>query len=152
RLVFRSAHRFDHPALLPSDHLATAGATTVSVLAYQLHRLPPSDEPMLVTLTVGRDDLLRMLGAPRPPATLVATTVQRLTMILRTIAAKFPRAETLLTTVFDPTDGTGRLPDDTDVSREIEWIAEYNTEVRRLAAETPRTRLADVARHFEGHG
>src|SRR5690606_34707498 len=102
--------------------------------------------------TAGRDDLLRMLGAPRPPAALVETAASRLTLVLRTIATKFPRAETLLTTIFDPTDGSGRLPDDTDVSREVAWIADFNAEVRRLAAETPRTRLADVARHFAGHG
>lgn len=152
RLAFRSAHLLDHPGVFPSDHLATAGATTVSVLAYQLHRLETSDEPMLITLTAGRDDLLRMLGAPRPPASLVETSVSRLTLVLRTISEKFPRAETLITTVIDPTDGTGRMPDDADVSREVEWIGTFNSEVRRLAAETPRTRLADAALHFAGHG
>lgn len=154
-IAFDDAHVFNRPGRHPSDHHATAGATTVSVLAFQLHRIAPSDEPMLVTLTVGRDDTMRMLGAPRPPATLVATTTERLVRVLDTIAEKFPQAETIVTTVFDPTDGVGRLDladPESDVSRELQWLDAYNAEVRRLAAARPRVHLADAAVHFRGHG
>ncbi len=149
---FENAHRLDHPAAHPSDHHATAGSTTVSVLAYQLTRVETTADPVLVTLTVGRDDALRMLGAPRPPATLVATMSERLARVLAAIDARLPNADLLLTTVVDPTDGTGRLADDTDVAREVGWLEDYNGEVRRLAADRPRVRLADAHRHFLGHG
>lgn len=149
---FQNEHRLDHPAAHPTDHLATAGSTTVSVLAYQLTRVAPSLESTLVTLTVGRDDALRMLGAPRPPLTLVATMAERLARVVATIADKLPNARLLLTTVIDPTDGTGRLADDTDVAREVGWLEAYNDEVRRLAASSSGITLADAHRHFRGHG
>ncbi|HEX5830203.1 MAG TPA: hypothetical protein VFY16_04420, partial [Gemmatimonadaceae bacterium] len=50
-IAFRNRHQLDHPVGHPTDHYATDGATTVSVLAYQLHRVDPSDEPTLVTVT-----------------------------------------------------------------------------------------------------
>ncbi len=149
---FENEHWFDHPARHPTDHHATSGSTTVSVLAYQLTRVAASADRVLVTLTVGRDDALRMLGAPRPPATLVATITERAGRVLDTIRTKLPNADVLVTTVVDPTSGTGTLAPETDVSREVGWLEAYNEELRQLVAVTPGARLADAHRHFLGHG
>lgn len=153
-IAFHNRHAFDHPLEHPSDHLATDGATTVGVLAYQLHRVPPSPERLLVTVTAGRSDVFQMIGAPRPPATMVAGMLSRVERLIRTVREKLPRAVLLLTTAPDPSDGTGRLDDDTPFARESGWLAEYNAGLARLAAESDpgHVLLADAAGHFAGHG
>ena len=127
-IAFRNAHELDHPSAHPSDHYATDGATTVSVLAYQLSRVPESHEATLFTLSAGRDD------------------------VLRTARDKRPQSLVLLTTVLDPTDGHGWLNTDTDARRELQWLATYNDAIRSLAASAPGVLLADVHRAFHGHG
>ena len=49
--------------------------------------------------------------------------------------------------------GTGRLPGlDSDRRLPIEYLASFNQRVRVLARESGRILLADVHRHFHGHG
>ena len=149
---FRNEHGFDHPLRHPTDHYATDGATTVGVLAYQLHRVPPSEERALVTVTAGRSDVLQMLGAPKPPATMVEGMVSRMERLVRTVRERLPNALLVLTTAPDPTDGSGRLDEDTPFAREGGWLAEFNEGLRALAAGTTDVVIADAARHFAGHG
>ncbi|HEU4631467.1 MAG TPA: SGNH/GDSL hydrolase family protein [Gemmatimonadaceae bacterium] len=151
-IAFRNEHVLDHPARRPTDHHATDGATTVGVLAYQLHRVPASEERTLVTVTAGRNDILQMLGAPRPPATLVDGMVARMARLVTTVRDRLPNALLLLTTAPDPSDGTGLLDEDTPFEREAAWLAAFNEAVRALAAVHPHVRLADAADHFAGHG
>jgi lysophospholipase L1-like esterase len=149
---FRNEHALDHPARHPTDHYATDGATTVGVLAYQLHRVPASDERTLVTVTAGRADVLQMIGAPRPPATMVQGMTSRLERLVRTVRERLPRATLVLTTAPDPSDGTGRLDEDTPFEREAGWLAAFNDAVRRMADPAAGVRVADAAAHFAGHG
>jgi lysophospholipase L1-like esterase len=151
-IAFRNMHVLDHAPTKPTDHWATDGATTVGVLAYQLHRVPASDEPTLVTVTAGRADVLQMTGAPKPPPALVDGIAARLERLVRTVREKLPHATLLVTTAPDPSDGTGALDADTPFAREAGWIAEYNERLRALAAETPHAVLADAAAHFAGRG
>jgi lysophospholipase L1-like esterase len=151
-ILFRNEHALDHPVTRDSDHHATDGATTVGVLAYQLHRVPPSDARTLVTVTAGRSDILQMLGAPRPPATLVEGMTTRMARLVTTVRDRLPNALLLLTTAPDPSDGTGLLDDETPFEREAAWLAAFNLAVRALAAEHAHVRLADAAAHFAGHG
>ena len=59
----------------------------------------------------------------------------------------------MLTTVYDPTDGTGLLPGlDTYGRLPLEHLDRFNDHVRETAAATPGVVLADVHRHFLGHG
>jgi hypothetical protein len=56
--------------------------------------------------------------------------------------------------VYDPTDGSGLLP---ELSARygrlpIEHLHRFNDHVRRVAGRTSGSRLADVHRHFLGHG
>ncbi len=153
-IAFRNQHAFDHPTGHPTDHLATDGATTVGVLAYQLHRVPPSEERLLVTVTAGRNDVFQMMGAPAPPATLVDGMLARAERLVRTVRERLPNAVLLLTTAPDPSDGLGQLDDDTPFEREAGWLAAYNSGLAGLvgAAASSHVLLADAAAHFAGHG
>ena len=149
---FRNAHTLDHPAQHPTDHYATNGATTVGVLAYQLHRVPASEERTLVTVTAGRSDVLQMMGAPKPPPTMVEGMAARIERLVRTARQRLPNSLLVLTTAPDPSDGTGRLDDDTPFEREAIWLAEFNAALRALAEPAAGVHVADAAAHFAGHG
>jgi hypothetical protein len=59
----------------------------------------------------------------------------------------------VLTTVYDPTDGTGRLPGMEGYGRlPLEYLDQFNDHVRETARTTTEAVLADVHRHFLGHG
>lgn len=151
-IAFRNRHTLDHPAAHPTDHYATNGATTVGVLAYQLGRVPPSEERVLVTVTAGRSDVLQMLGAPKPPPTMVEGMLSRMERLVRMVRDRLPNALLVLTTAPDPSESPARLDEDTPFEREARWLAEYNEGVRAIATAHPFTRLADAAAHFAGHG
>jgi hypothetical protein len=59
-----------------------------------------------------------------------------------------------VTTVYDPTDGSGVLPgvSTAAVPLPMELLDRFNAAVARLARDHPRALLADVHRHFLGHG
>ncbi|HEY0969548.1 MAG TPA: SGNH/GDSL hydrolase family protein [Gemmatimonadales bacterium] len=151
-ITFRNEHGFDHPLRHPTDHYATDGATTVGVLAYQLHRVPASAERVLLTVTAGRSDVFQMLGAPKPPPTMVEGMLSRMERLVRTVRDRLPNALLLVTTAPDPTDGSGMLDEETPFAREADWLSVFNEGLRRLASESPGVVLADAARHFAGHG
>ena len=59
----------------------------------------------------------------------------------------------MLTTVYDPTDGTGRLPGLESAGRlPLEYLDRFNRTVRDLAGASDGVLMADVHRHFLGHG
>ena len=141
-LTFTPSLRFD-------DETAD-GATTHNLLM-QVERIHRSDEPTLVTITAGGNDLLGFLG------TNIASPAREIAGRLRAAVARVlelrPNTTMLLGTVYDPSDGTKRLPGfPRPLEREAAWLDEYNDLVRRLASSDPRLRLADIHRHFLGHG
>jgi lysophospholipase L1-like esterase len=149
-IEFRNAHDLSAPLrATATDNFATDGATTAHVLAYQLPRMASSDESTLVTLTAGGNDLLEYVGAADPPERLVVDIVARTRRIVDRVLEKRPNSMILLSTVYDPSDGTNDLgwgP----LDREARWLAEYNANVRAMAAR--RVCLADLHRHFMSHG
>ena len=151
-LRFRNGHDLGAPAGGETDNLTSDGATTDDVRAYQLPRVAPSDEPTLVTLTVGGNDMLRVLHRDPPPRNLVAGMTSRLRRILRDIKARRPNSLVLVTNVYDPSDGTNHLGDGRRLDEAARWLADYNLQLRVAVAETEGTRLADIHRHFLGHG
>ncbi|HEX8407921.1 MAG TPA: SGNH/GDSL hydrolase family protein [Thermoanaerobaculia bacterium] len=132
------------------DDLTSDGATTQSLLR-QVERIERSDEPTLVTITAGGNDLLGHIGSPGPsPAPEIAARLR--TAVARVLELR-PNAVILIGTVYDPSDGTNRLPGYTrTLDREAEWLAEYNDLLRRFVTTDRRLRLADIHRHFLGHG
>ncbi len=136
-------------------NLTEDGAMIDDVLTEELARLGhDSDDPrILVTLTAGGNDLLDALVAGRPLDRAVERIERRYTELVATLREELPRAALLLTTVYDPTDGTGRLPGLESLGRlPLEYLDRFNRHVRGTVDRTPRTVLADVYRHFLGHG
>lgn len=134
------------------------GATIGHTTTLQLPRVPAEvrESATVVTLTAGGNDLLG--GLLDGIAGLHDTTRDAITAyeeLVRSVLDSFPSATILLTTVYDPTDGTGILPgvsDQLGAALPMEHLDTFNDAIRRLAAETPRAALADVHRHFLGHG
>jgi hypothetical protein len=98
-----------------------------------------------------------MLGAfwSAPSRRHVADAIEQIadefeSLVLR-ISTAAPGALLILNTVYDPTDGTGRLSETSEVLP-IEYLPLFNDRVRDLALATPSAVLADVHRHFLGHG
>ncbi|HYC89639.1 MAG TPA: SGNH/GDSL hydrolase family protein [Thermoanaerobaculia bacterium] len=128
--------------------LTADGATTVSLLR-QVEQIKPSDEATLVTITAGGNDLLGVIGSTASPVPEIAGRLKA--AVLRVLELR-PNATVIVGTVYDPSNGTKRLPGYArELKREAEWLDEYNDFVRTLVKSDKRLRLADIHRHFLGH-
>jgi lysophospholipase L1-like esterase len=139
------------------ENLATDGATIGEVFGEQLQRLEDSDERMLITLTVGGNDLLSAFGnRPRRELLLkiAADVGEAYDFLVDLLRGRFPDATIIVTTVYDPSDGTGRIPGvyDAGPALPLDVLDRLNDHIRALALGTPRMLLADAHRHFLGHG
>ena len=138
-------------------NLCIDGATIGDVFGEQLPDLEPSEAPTLITLTVGGNDLLSAFASHRRKpimASIVRDITQAYELLVTELARLRPGAEILVTTVYDPSDGTGRMPgvfEDAGVLP-LEHLDTLNDHIRALAERTPAVRLADVHAHFLGHG
>jgi lysophospholipase L1-like esterase len=138
-------------------NLATDGATIGEVFGEQLPQLDDTDERLLITLTVGGNDLLSAFGnRPRKEllAKIAADVAEAYDFLIDLLRGRFPQAITLVTTVYDPSDGTARVPGVFDDVPELPMhvLDQLNEHIRTLARGTPNVLLADVHRHFLGHG
>jgi lysophospholipase L1-like esterase len=136
-------------------NLAEDGAMIDDITTEELARLgQDSDDPeILLTLTAGGNDLLDALVARRPLDKAVGRITRHYTELVESIREELSRATLVLTTVYDPTDGTGTLPGLEAYGRlPLEYLRQFNDHVREMARVTPRALLADVHRHFLGHG
>jgi lysophospholipase L1-like esterase len=136
-------------------NLTEDGAMIDDVLTEELARLGhDSDDPrILVTLTAGGNDLLDALVSRRPLDAAVERIRRRYGELVATLREELQRATLVLSTVYDPTDGTGRLPGfDWLGQLPLEHLDRFNAQVRDTARQVPGTVLADVYRHFLGHG
>ena len=136
-------------------NLAEDGAMIDDVTTEELARLGrDSDDPdMLLTLTAGGNDLLDALAADRQLDKAVRQILRHYTDLVESVRDELSRATLVLTTVYDPTDGTGRLPGlEAYGPLPLEYLRQFNDHVRETARTTPGTALADVHRHFLGHG
>ena len=138
-------------------NLAADGATIGEVFSEQLPDLPASEEAALVTLTIGGNDLLLAFGGHRGRGSLLAAivrdTIQAYDLLVGEIRRTLPNSTLVLTTVYDPSDGTGRIPGVYDsATLPLAHLDTFNAHVRATAARTPGARLADVYASFLGHG
>jgi lysophospholipase L1-like esterase len=136
-------------------NLAEDGAMIDDVTTEELARLGgDSDDPdILITLTAGGNDLLDALLAGRPLDKAVARIMRHYTDLVESVREELPRASLVLTTVYDPSDGTGTLPGlEQFAPLPLEYLRQFNDHVRETVRITPDARLADVHRHFLGHG
>lgn len=138
-------------------NLAADGASIGDVFGEQLPAIEPSDEPTLVTLTVGAVDVLST-AANHPRKSLregiARDLVQGYEMLVARILELRPEARVLATTVYDPSDRTARVP---GALREgdrvpLALLDALNLSIRELARREPAVSLAEVYAHFLGHG
>ena len=136
-------------------NLAEDGVMIDDVATEELARLgrDSRDPGILITLTAGGNDLLDALAGGERLDQAVNRIMRRYTDLVETVRDELPRAALVLTTVYDPTDGTGLLPGhDTYGRLPLEHLDRFNDHVRETAAAMPGVVLADVHRHFLGHG
>ena len=142
---------------ITSQILAEDGATIGDVFIEQLARLDSKGGKgrTLVTLTAGGNDLLSAV-AGQPGDEVLGRAVRDIAGAYRELIAeirrRLPGALLIVSTVYDPTDGTGKLPgvfkDFSSVP--IHHLLALNGVIRGMA--DAETRVADVETHFQGHG
>jgi hypothetical protein len=138
-------------------NLATDAATIGDVFGGQLLEVPASDEPTLMTLTVGTHDLLSAL-ANRPRGSLLEAiardVVNAYDALVDAIRAERPDSLLILTTVCDPSDRTGVIPGVLPEAGRLRLSAldALNARIRELATRSDGAALADAYLHFLGHG
>jgi lysophospholipase L1-like esterase len=137
------------------SNLTEDGAMIGDVLTDELTRLGhgSGDRGIVVTLTAGGNDLLDALLGGRLLDRAVDQLLRRYTELVAELCQRLPRATLLLTTVYDPSDGTGQLPGLDWLGRlPLEYLERFNGHVRETAELTVGAALADAHRHFLGHG
>jgi lysophospholipase L1-like esterase len=138
-------------------NLAEDGATIGDVFGTQLAQLGESEEPTLITLSIGGNDLLSAFEG-RPVADLLARIVEDVAegyeFLLQSLRRARPQASIILTTVYDPSDGTRRIPGlfDGKSTLPIEFLHDLNARIATMANSTKDCALADAHAHFLGHG
>lgn len=134
------------------------GGTIGDVLTRQLPAV--SDDvrgaARVVTVTAGGNDLLGALFERGFDALARATAdgIERYARMVDAVRRSFPDAVVVLTTVYDPTDGSGDLPGMSEVLGRLplEHLDRFNDAVRAAVARHAGLVLADVHAHFLGHG
>jgi lysophospholipase L1-like esterase len=138
-------------------NVAEDGATIGDVFGSQVPQLAESDEPTLLTLSVGGNDLLSAFGN-NPSLSLLQGIVKDVTnayeFLVESLRRARPDSILLLTTVYDPSDGTRKIPGvfDNVGKLPLEALQDLNDGIRRIAQRTPRTAVADAYQHYLGHG
>jgi lysophospholipase L1-like esterase len=130
--------------------LARDGATSDDVLHRQVGAV--GARPALVTITMGGNDLLTaIVESPEKVPAAVAATAANYDATLLSLAAT--GAKIVVSTVYDPTDGTGDLswaglP---DVDEGLALLESMNAAIRTAAARHGAV-VADLHVAFLGHG
>jgi lysophospholipase L1-like esterase len=147
------------PKIYFSEH-ATDGETTHGLLDDSLlSQLDPfRTSRNLVSLTIGGNDLLQAIwrstvSGEKPLSSEVNAISERFKQVIGTLEKHLSNSVFLLTSVYDPTDGTGIMPGDTTDRRlPIELLALFNNSIKQCASQRRNAIFCDVHKHFLGHG
>lgn len=145
-----------HPGI-EFQNLASDGATIGDVFGDQVLQLEGSDDPVLLTLTIGGNDLLSAYGN-RPRRSLLEKIERDIAeaydLLVDALRSSFPNGTLIATTIYDPSDRTGRIPGvhDDAGALPLHILDGLNDHIRAVAVGTPRVLLADAYVHFLGHG
>lgn len=138
-------------------NVAEDGATIGDVFGSQLAQIEGSDESTLLTLSVGGNDLLSAF-ASRPDGTILRHIVKDIAeaydFLVEALRRARPNSTIILTTVYDPSDDTRKIPGVFEGAGllPLEALHDLNDRIRDVSARTPRSAVGDVHRHFLGHG
>jgi hypothetical protein len=139
------------------DNFAMDAATIGDVFGEQLPRLTESEEPTLLTLTIGATDLFSAF-VNRPKASLaerIARDVaEAFEFVVDSVRRARPNSLLILSTIYDPSDRTGRVRGafEDSGSMQLRALDSLNQVIRTTASGTPGVLLAEVYGHFLGHG
>jgi len=138
-------------------NVATDGATIGDVFGEQLPQLAASEEPTLITLTVGATDLFSAF-ANRPKAALldriVGDVAEAFEFLMEAVRRARPNALLIVSTIYDPSDRTARIRGvfEESGSMPLRALDTLNQAIRTIATGTPGVLLGEVYGHFLGHG
>jgi lysophospholipase L1-like esterase len=138
-------------------NVAEDGATIGDVFGEQLTRVEETDEPVLITLTIGGNDLLSAYGN-RPKKALLEKierdVAEAYDFLVDHLRERFPNGTLIVNTIYDPSDRSGKIPGVYDEigPLPLEILDRMNDHIRALAIGTPRVLLADLYAQFLGHG
>ena len=133
-------------------------AYMTSVVRRQLRRVQSTPERVLVTLTIGQDDLLQA-WAENPTDRQMAQATKDLVGLYRTtvhfILKHLPNAMLFAATVPDPSDGTGDVPGLFGGTRRPyphTHVTAFNDGVREVLRKADLTWCVDLAARFRNRG
>jgi hypothetical protein len=136
--------------------LATNGATIGDVFGEQLALLGESDEPTIITLTIGSEDLFSAFSRTPKAAVMeriAADLIEAYDLLVAAIRNMRPNSLVILTTVTDPSDRTGKVKgilDDAPLA--LTAMDAFNTHIRTLGRDSDSVVVADANGAFLGHG
>lgn len=131
--------------------LAQDGGTTASVLS-QIGELKPHRGPVLVTLTVGGNDFIHYMNVGLPLHQAAAEFTGRLDSLLERLRTLFPDLTLRLGTIYDPTDGTGRVQSGHErFAAGLPILGQVNDLIAEIARRHGGEAV-DIHGHFLGHG
>jgi hypothetical protein len=114
-----------------------------------------SARPSLVTVTIGVKDLLNAYrnGGDRAGVfRQMKILLEQYEQLARALRRKLSSSTIIITTVFDPTDGTGIMPASSTYGKmPVEYIDQFNNYVKQTAVDND-LKVADVHSHFCKHG
>jgi lysophospholipase L1-like esterase len=138
-------------------NLCEDGATIGDVFGFQMPMLEAADANTLITVSMGGNDLLSAFEN-KQDAGLLTSVVRDIgdayEFLIESLRRTRPNSTLLLTTVYDPSDGTRRIPGVFDAAGPLplESLMQLNERIRLIAKSLPRARAADAHQHFQGHG
>jgi lysophospholipase L1-like esterase len=137
--------------------LAVDGATIGDVFGEQLPILGEAEDPTLVTLTLGSEDLFSAFSRAPKKALLdqiVTDLGEAYDLLVSAIRASRPNATIILTTVTDPSDRTGRIPGVLGDAGKLplEGLDAFNARIRASSDPSSRVHVADAYAAFLGRG
>lgn len=133
------------------------GATIGDVFGSQMPQVTESGDDTLLTLSIGGNDLISAF-ANWPDAALLRHVVKdiadALEFLVETLRRARPSSVLLLTTVYDPSDDTRKIPGvfDSSGALPLESLHDLNARIQGIARGLRNVRVADAYRHFLGHG
>lgn len=145
-----------HPGI-ELQNVAMDGGTIGDVFGEQIPQTEETDEPVLVTLTIGGNDLLSAYGN-KPKHSLLqkieSDIAEAYDFLVDMIRGRFPNGTLIVNTVYDPSDRTGRIPGVYDAlpPMPLDILDRFNDHIRALVIGTPGVLLGDIYAHFLGHG
>lgn len=145
----------DLVSLNPHARLLNAtrdGATSTDILGEMPELLPPHGGPTLATVTLGGNDMIDAVNRRLTPERALADLAERLDRLLALVRSLYPHLTLRLGTIYDPTDGTGRVQSGHDrFAVALPLLGRVNALLEEVARRHGG-QAVDVHGHFLGHG